>query len=130
MSRQYVLVRNGFTEGVEHSFDLTCWLLNFSSQQIIDILGLSRRKVKAHLKCLLTSLHIQAGVLSRKAIHIKQTCIEFINPFPARHNFCCLLSHLHMFLDSLYGPRSDCSLRSGLIRVWEQSVLGSICLLP
>ena len=44
-----------------------------------------------------------------------------INNFPASHDFCHLLSHLPMYLSSLYckqyGPRSDCSLRSSLIRV-------------
>ena len=44
-----------------------------------------------------------------------------LNLFPASHNFCCLLSHLLMFLGSLYskqyGPRSDCSQGSSLIRI-------------
>ena len=50
-----------------------------------------------------------------------QPPIVFINAFPTSHNFCCLLSHLFMFLVSLYckhyGPRSDCSPGSSLIRV-------------
>ena len=37
----------------------------------------------------------------------------YINPLPASHDFCCLLSFLLIFLGSLYckqyGPRSDCS---------------------
>ena len=44
-----------------------------------------------------------------------------VNPFPAFHNICRLLSHLLMYFSGLYyklyGPRSDCSLRSSLIRV-------------
>ena len=44
-----------------------------------------------------------------------------LNYFPASHNLYCLLSHLLMFLGSLYckqyEPRSDGSQGSSLIRV-------------
>ena len=43
------------------------------------------------------------------------------NTFPAIQNICHLLSHLRIYFSrqycKLYGPRSDCSLRSSLIRV-------------
>ena len=55
-----------------------------------------------------------AGALSK----IKKM---LLNPFPSSRCFCRLLSHLVMFLDNMYckqyGPRSDSSLWSSLIRV-------------
>ena len=51
-------------------------------------------------------------------LSLKQILIQW--PFHAIHK-CCLLSHLLMYFGSLYGkhygPRSDCSLRTSLIRV-------------
>ena len=48
------------------------------------------------------------------AINIYKRNIALINPYPASHDFCCLLSHLLIFLGSLYckqyGPRLVCSL--------------------
>ena len=48
--------------------------------------------------------------------------IHNLNPFPVVHDKCCLVFlPLIMYIGGLYckqyGPRSDCSLRSSLIRV-------------
>ena len=61
-----------------------------------------------------------------KKNEIKERCTlqEIHNRYPASHDFCCLLSHLHMYSGSLYckqyGPRSD----------FAQSDKGSYWLLP
>ena len=54
-----------------------------------------------------------------------------INPFPTIHDNCRLLAHLPMYFGGSlyfkqYEPRSDCSLRSCLIRIHSVCFHGSI----
>ena len=63
------------------------------------------------------SVHLKLYTIMHKCLMAATLLESIINPCPASHNNCCLISHLRMYFGSLYNFANNIiHIRSSLIR--------------